>query len=180
MVGAESQPFGMLWARRPMGEGAPDLVLCWPGRTVAEYARAGVSDYLGRIRRHRSCRCLVVPEEAAGNRYSKSHRMARDGRSILKRLEPLKPLYMVVVDPRGRMLGSKEFARFVHRQCYDDSRTLAFVVGGPDGVAGVVRDCADMVLALSPMTLPHDMARLILVEQVYRGLTLIHGLPYSR
>ena len=57
---------------------------------------------------------------------------------------------------------------------------LAFVVGGPDGVGPGVRGAADLLLGLSHLTLPHDMARVVLAEQIYRGFTLIHGLPYDR
>lgn len=158
----------------------PDVVLVWPGKTTAEYAKAGIADYSQRIARFRRCECLVVSEEPSSGRYSDAHRLEREGKGILKRLESVKPLYVVVVDPRGRMMDSREFADLLQRQCYDDARTLAFVVGGPDGVAPAVRDRADFLLGLSKMTLPHDMARLLLMEQLYRGFTLIHGLPYSR
>ena len=162
-----------------MAEG-PELVLCWPGKTVAEYAKAGISDYLDRIRRFRSCECLVVPEEYPSKQYSEEHRLEREGKRVLERIQAVKPLYLAVVDPRGKMFDSHELADLLKRQCYDDARTLVFLVGGPDGVAPLVRESADMLLGLSRMTLPHDMARLMLTEQLYRGFTLIHGLPYSR
>ena len=163
-----------------MSGGAPQLVLCWPGRTTAEYARIGVTEYLGRIRRFRTCECFVVPEEPVGKKYSEAHRVGREGKSILKRLATLESTYLVVVDPVGKHLTSAGFARLLERQCYDSARTLTFVVGGPDGIAPIVKDQADMLLGLSQMTLPHDMARLLLVEQLYRGLTIIRGLPYDR
>ena len=163
-----------------MSEGAPNLVLCWPGRTAAEYARIGVTEYLGRIRHFRSCECLVVAEEPVTKKYSEAHIIEREGKSILKRLAALESMYLVVVDPAGKQLDSAGFARLLERQCYDSARTLTFVVGGPGGVAPAVKEQADMLLGLSRMTLPHDMARLLLVEQVYRGFTIIRGLPYNR
>jgi len=163
-----------------MAEPAPDLVMCWPGKTAAEYARIGIDEYLQRIRRFRRCECLTVSEEPSGGHYSDAHRQERQGKAILKRLEAVRPHFLVVVDPRGKPMDSRDFADLLQRQCYDDARTLAFVVGGPDGVASGVRDEADLLLGLSRMTLPHDMARLFLTEQVYRGLTIIHGLPYNR
>ena len=163
-----------------MSGGRSDLVLCWPGRTTAEYARIGVTEYLGRIRRFRTCECLVVPEEPAGKKYSQAHRIEREGKSIINGLGKLGSAFLVVVDPAGKYLDSAGFARLLERQCYDSARTLTFVVGGPDGVAPIVKDRADMLLGLSRMTLPHDMARLLLVEQIYRGFTIIRGLPYDR
>ena len=156
------------------------MVLCWPGRTTAEYARIGVAEYTKRIRRFRTCECFVVPEEPAAKKYTASHRVEREGASILKRLSTLGSMYLIVVDPAGKQLETPGFARLLERQCYDSARTLAFVVGGPDGVARIVKEKADMLLGLSRMTLPHDMARLLLVEQIYRGLTIIKGLPYDR
>ena len=159
---------------------SPAIVLCWPGKTAAEYARLGSDDYLARIRRFRTCECVVVSEEPSGKQYSAAHRLERQGKAILKRLEAFSPMFLVVLDPRGRTLDSPKFAELLQRQCYDNARILAFVVGGPDGVASGVRDRADLLLSLSSMTLPHDMARLLLTEQIYRGFTIIHGLPYSR
>ena len=163
-----------------MADSKADLLLCWPGKTTAEYARAGVDDYLERIRRFRSCRCLIAPSEPETSRFSDEHRLEREARGISKKLDPWRPCFVVVVDPRGKQLVSREFADLLQRQCYDDARPLAFVVGGPDGVATSIRDEADMLLGLARMTLPHDMARLLLVEQIYRGFTIIHGLPYNR
>lgn len=158
----------------------PGIVLCWPGKTAAEYARAGIEEYLSRIRRWRTCKCVVVSEEPSGNHYSEEHRLERQGKAILRCLEAFSPLFLVVLDQQGRPLDSPKFANFLQRQCYDDARTLAFVVGGPAGVNSGVRDRANLLLGLSNMTLPHDMARLFLTEQIYRGFTIIHGLPYSR
>ena len=121
-----------------------------------------------------------MSEEPSGKQYSDEHRLQRQGEAILKRLQPLEPYSLVVVDPRGKSLDSPEFAELLQRQCYDDARILVFVVGGPDGIALGLRDRADLLLGLSRMTLPHDMARVVLAEQVYRGFMLIHGLPYNR
>lgn len=157
---------------------APGLVLCWPGKTTAEYAQVGIADYLERIRRFRDCKRLAVSE--ARGRLRRAEKLDREGKTIVERLEPFQPRYLALVDPRGKTMTSEGFARFLRRQCYDDARSLTFVVGGPDGVSGALRQEADLLLGLSTMTLPHDMARLVLVEQIYRGFTLIHGMPYSR
>jgi 23S rRNA (pseudouridine1915-N3)-methyltransferase len=158
----------------------PALVLCWPGKTSAAYARLGIDEYLARIRRYRSCEILTVAEEPPGKQYSAAHRLEREGRSLLDRLEAVRPYYLVAVDPRGKSMDSRDFADLLRRQCYDVPRILAFAVGGPDGLATGVRERADLLLGLSRMTLPHDMARLFLAEQIYRGFTVIHGHPYSR
>jgi 23S rRNA (pseudouridine1915-N3)-methyltransferase len=163
-----------------MAERAPHIVLCWPGKTTAPYARIGIEEYLKRIRRFRRCRCVVVPEEPAGKQYSDEHRLERQEKGILARLAAFDPYYLVLLDPGGKALDSRKFATLLQRQCYDEGRVLAFVVGGPDGVSEGLRGRANVLLGLSSMTLPHDLARLLLTEQIYRGFTIIHGLPYSR
>ena len=163
-----------------MGPRGFDLILCWVGKTVAEYARTGISDYLSRIDRYRSSKIVTVPEEPQGRQYTVAHRLEREGRSILQRLAGFEPAGVVVVDARGRQLDSRGFARLVQKHSYEDTRALVFVVGGPDGLAPMVRERADELLGLSRLTLPHDMARLLLAEQIYRAFTIIHGQPYAR
>ncbi len=163
-----------------MADSPPQVVLCWPGKTSAAYASLGIQDYVSRIRKFRRCECVVIAEEPSTKQYSVEHRLERQGKAILKRLEAFRPFFLVALDPRGKSMESRKFADLLQRQCYDDARILAFVVGGPDGLSPAVRGRADLLLGLSCMTLPHDMARLFLTEQIYRGFTAIHGLPYSR
>lgn len=163
-----------------MADRAAQIALCWPGKTSAAYANFGIDEYVSRIRRFRTCECVVVPEEPATKQYSDEHRLERQSDALVKRLEAFQPYFLAVLDLRGKSMDSRKFAALIQRQCYDDGRTLAFVVGGPDGVSEGLRGRADVLLALSPMTLPHDLARLFLTEQIYRAFTIIHRLPYSR
>ncbi len=157
-----------------------ELVFLWVGKTKAPYARLGVEEYLGRVRRYQPCRIVTVSEERQDSRYSMAHRVERDSARILSRLGDLEPAFVLVIDPRGQDTNSRDLADLLRRVCYEDSRRLVFVVGGPDGLSSRVRDRADHVLGLSHLTFPHDMARLLLAEQVYRALTIIHGRPYDR
>ncbi|NKB86869.1 MAG: 23S rRNA (pseudouridine(1915)-N(3))-methyltransferase RlmH [Acidobacteria bacterium] len=157
-----------------------DLAFCWPGKTSAAYARDGMDDYLGRIGRYQKCRVVITPEEPRSGRYSQEHRVEREGEGILKRLKDLDPFWLCALHPAGKPLNTGDFAKLVRRQLQDDGRTPVFVVGGPDGLSYAVQKRADRLLGMSSFTLPHDMARLVLVEQVYRALTIIHGHPYDR
>ena len=156
------------------------LAFCWPGKTSAAYARQGIDDYLGRIERYRKCRVLVSPEEPRTRQYSKEHRVEREGAGILKRLGDVDPAWVCALHPGGKPMNTTEFAELLRRQLDEDGRTPVFVVGGPDGLSYPVQKRADRLLGMSSFTLPHDMARLVLVEQVYRALTIIHGHPYDR
>lgn len=156
------------------------IVFCWVGKTSAEYARVAEKLYLPRIRRYREARTLVVSEERQGSRYSADHRVEREGERILARLDGLDNPFVFALDPRGKAYGSREFAEQVRAGAWETGRPLAIVVGGPDGLSSGVRQRADRLLGLTRLTLPHDLARVVILEQTYRAMTILHGHPYDR
>jgi 23S rRNA (pseudouridine1915-N3)-methyltransferase len=111
---------------------------------------------------------------------SKSDRSMRareeEGAAILRQVDDE---FVVLLDERGRPLSSLELAERVEHWQHD-GRNLCFVIGGPDGVAGTVRDRADFSWSLSRLTLPHGLARILCVEQLYRAWSLTAGHPYHR
>lgn len=101
-------------------------------------------------------------------------RELRDGKQALAAIP--KRAFTVQLDPGGSQCDSEAFARFIgERQL--DGRTLCFVIGGPDGIE--VPDC-DMKLSLGPLTLPHQLARVVLLEQLLRAHAILAGEPYHR
>ena len=87
---------------------------------------------------------------------------------------------VVLCDERGTGYTSREFARFVQGERERAAEDLVFVVGGAFGVGDAIRDRAWRTLALAPWTLPHELARLVLAEQLYRAGTLIRGEQYHK
>ena len=85
----------------------------------------------------------------------------------------------VFLDPAGKPLDSDAFAALVGKAELE-ARDVVFLVGGHDGLPGEWRPRADMLLSLSAMTMPHELARAVLAEQVYRALTILRGHPYPR
>lgn len=85
----------------------------------------------------------------------------------------------VLLDEGGESLTSRGLAKRIGARLRD-GRDLCLVLGGPDGFAPEARSAADLVLSLSAMTLPHELARLVLVEQLYRAHTILEGHPYHR
>ncbi len=83
----------------------------------------------------------------------------------------------IVLMEEGKSFASIPFAECLKRF---GSQRLAFVIGGANGIAPEIKTSAQLQLSLSPMTLPHEMARLLLVEQIYRATTIIQGGPYHR
>jgi 23S rRNA (pseudouridine1915-N3)-methyltransferase len=88
--------------------------------------------------------------------------------------------FLVLLDVEGRQWSSPELAAELERWQNEGRREVAFVIGGHLGVAEDVRARADVCWSLSRLTLTHEMARLVLAEQLYRGFTILRGLPYQK
>jgi len=85
----------------------------------------------------------------------------------------------VLLDPRGEALGSDAIAKRL-RGWNDNGRDVIFIIGGPDGLAPTLSDQADLRLAFGPLTWPHQLVRIMLLEQIYRAVTILSGHPYHR
>jgi len=91
----------------------------------------------------------------------------------------LKEKFLIALDPQGPMLTSEGFAHFLEKQWMEQGATLTFVIGGAEGLPSSIREKAPL-LSLSKMTFTHQMARLILVEQIYRALEILKGSGYHK
>ena len=85
----------------------------------------------------------------------------------------------ILLDPAGKPLDSVQFSRLIGK-AEQEARDLVFVVGGADGLPPGWRERADLLLSLSPMTYPHELARAMIAEQIYRAFTMLRGHPYPR
>jgi 23S rRNA (pseudouridine1915-N3)-methyltransferase len=90
------------------------------------------------------------------------------------------PSFRVVLDERGKALGSDDFAHLLERHVDQGTASVVFLIGGPDGHAPVMRQKAGLVLSFGPMTWPHRLARVMLAEQIYRAVTILVKHPYHR
>jgi 23S rRNA (pseudouridine1915-N3)-methyltransferase len=88
--------------------------------------------------------------------------------------------FTIVLDERGQTIDSLKFAKWLERLTIDNPHGVNFVLGGDVGLDGIVKQRADRLLSLSAMTLPHQIARVVLVEQIYRACTLMRNIPYHK
>ena len=116
-----------------------------------------------------------IPEARQGGAAARKHDEAE---RLLR--AAAKADFRIALDERGKALSSDAFAKLLGRKRDDGIATLAFLIGGPDGHGKAATDAADLTLSLGPMTLPHGLARVVLVEQVYRAATILSGHPYHR
>lgn len=151
------------------------IVLAAVGRPRGPLAPA-VAEYEARAARYWPFEAHAVREEPARG-ASPDEVRAREGERLLARA----PAGAVVVacDERGDAWTSARFAAWLAEQ-RDAARDVAFVIGGAYGLASAVRDAARVRLAVAPWTLPHEMARLVLAEQLYRAGTIARGEPYHK
>lgn len=138
------------------------------GKPALAYAKAGVEEYLKRLSRSGGCELVIVK---AGTSEEVSARL----------LERSQGCYRIALDERGECLGTRAFAdRLDALALRGDVKTVAFLIGAADGHTGSLRDACDLILTLSPFTLQHELALLVLLEQLYRVASLKSGAPYHR
>ncbi len=157
------------------------LGLLWVGRTRDSGVRAAIERYVDRIARYVPVDVVEVKEDQAADRHAETGATRNEGRRLRERLPPGHEV--VVLDVRGREMTSEEFAEFLQGRMNAASASrkgLTFVLGGHLGLDGETKRIADHAISLSRMTLPHELARLVAVEQIYRGLSIVHGARYHR
>ncbi|HKG48760.1 MAG TPA: 23S rRNA (pseudouridine(1915)-N(3))-methyltransferase RlmH [Pyrinomonadaceae bacterium] len=148
--------------------------IVWTGKTRDARLRALVDDYAGRLSHF--VRCEVTELRELG-RADKSG-IDRETKRISDALRP--GAVTVLLDPEGAEWTSQQLAAQVQSWEGSGVKEVAFVIGGPNGLAGDFKARADKRWSLSRLTLTHEMARVLLFEQLYRAYTIIHGLPYQK
>ena len=134
-------------------------------RTKAEAMDRLLADYTERIARYTPCDFQLFDSEAPLLEW-------------LDRQPGRAPAYAVLLDSRGRQFSSEDFAAQISRLRDSGTQNLVFAVGPADGWSATARTRANLLLSFGLMTLPHQLARVVLAEQVYRALTIIAGHPY--
>lgn len=153
------------------------VTLCAVGRLKAGPEQALISDYVDRF--DRTGRALGLgPLDLREVEDRKGGGMAGEA-ALLRRAIP-EGAVRVVLDERGKMLGSPQLADLLARWRDDGRGDVAFVIGGADGTDPALRADADLLLSFGPMVWPHMLARVMLSEQLYRAATILAGSPYHR
>lgn len=149
------------------------LVLIMVGCTERGYAAQGLEHYLERIGHFAPVEERIVAESRAREPL---RRIGEESAGILAAITAGDRV--VVLDERGTLMGSPDFARRLARFRDQGTRRIVFVTGGAYGMNDAVRTRADLVLALSPMVFPHQLVRVVLAEQIYRAFTILAGRGY--
>ncbi|HYH06090.1 MAG TPA: 23S rRNA (pseudouridine(1915)-N(3))-methyltransferase RlmH [Thermoanaerobaculia bacterium] len=150
----------------------------WSGSHADAELAGAVEKYLGRIKHFYPIEVIEVPSERGRQAQSDVAIMRAQSARLLSAIPDRG--YVVVLDERGQTFDSLKFAKWIERLTIDSPYGVNFVIGGDVGFDDSVRKRADKLLALSPMTLPHQFARVILLEQIYRACTLMRNISYHK
>jgi 23S rRNA (pseudouridine1915-N3)-methyltransferase len=143
------------------------IKVAWIGKTKEPAIESLTAEYLKRISRYAEITGLAVKDEAAILSLASGERQKqKNDRHKL-----------ALLDSRGKQFSSEELAQFLDREQLN-AIPLLFAIGGSDGFSEVAKRQADFTLSLGKMTLPHELARVVLVEQLYRAFTILKNHPY--
>lgn len=146
------------------------------GRCRDRHLAAAIADYELRAARYWPIEVAEV-REASGRGVSASDARAREGARLLERVPPA--ALVIACDERGERLTSAQFASMLSAE-RDRARDVAFVIGGAFGLSDEVRQQVARTIQMAPWTLPHEVARFVLAEQLYRAGTIVRGEPYHK
>ncbi len=160
-----------------MKKGRSDkIVVAAVGKLRRREWKALQEDYLQRLQRYTDVR-LVEVKDAVGHGYPDVVAMRREGEQLLKASAAARRRILLTSD--GKEMSSEGLAAFIQVQMetYDQ---IAFLIGGPLGFADEVSNSADACLSLSRLTFPHELARIVFLEQLYRAFTILRGHKYHK
>ena len=150
------------------------LKFIWPGKTKDEHVRALLAEYLKRLQRFVRCEVIETRDFSGSDRAS----VEKESAALLAAVADGSLMMLLEVD--GREWSSHELAEQVRRWENDSVKEIAVVIGGQDGVSAEVAQRAQKKWRLSRLTLTHEMARVLAVEQIYRAYTINRGMPYQK
>jgi 23S rRNA (pseudouridine1915-N3)-methyltransferase len=153
--------------------------LIWVGSNADAELGSAIERYCSRIKHFFPIEVIEIEGAKRGRQSERDGSIIRDHSARLVAAIPNRG-YTVVLDERGRSMDSLKFAKWLERLTTDQPHGVTFVLGGDVGFDERVRQRGDELLSLSAMTLPHQMARVILVEQIYRACTVMRNIPYHK
>lgn len=138
--------------------------------------RAAADEYLKRLKHYVNIQEIELKSEASP-KLSEQQIRERESRQMMDLVAP--STYLFVLDERGKLMNSVQFSEVIGR-LMSQSQDMAFVIGGAYGHHECLRQRANMVFGLSPLTFPHELARVLVYEQIYRAMTILKNEPYHK
>ena len=151
------------------------------GKLKEKYLKDGIAEYSKRISRFAAVEMIELADEKTPDRASDSENekiLDLEGNRILSKIGDRE--FVVVLAIEGKTLSSEEFSKQLEQASINGYSTLTFVIGGSLGLSHQVKKRANLFLSFGRLTLPHQLMRLVLTEQIYRAFTIQQGSPYHK
>lgn len=151
------------------------------GKLKEKYLKDGIAEYSKRISRFATVEMIELADEKTPDRASDSENekiLDLEGNRILSKIGDRE--FVVVLAIEGKTLSSEEFSKQLEQASINGSSTLTFVIGGSLGLSKEVKKRANLSVSFGRLTLPHQLMRLVLIEQIYRAFTIQQGSPYHK
>lgn len=158
-----------------------NIMIITVGKLKERYFREAVEEYSTRLSKYCRLEIAEVPDEKAPENLSPAQELIviqKEGQGILKYVK--EDTYVIALAIQGRQVSSEGLADFINDLGIKGKSNITFVIGGSLGLSDEVLKRADFKLSFSHMTFPHQLMRVILLEQIYRGFRIIKGEPYHK
>lgn len=146
------------------------------GKTHDAYVKSGIEEFTKRASNYFPVQWTILPVPKNAGMLSEADLKKREGEMILNFLK--EDDYLIALDEKGKELTSEGLANFLQQRANESAKNLVFLIGGAYGLDEKVLKAARLKWALSPLTFPHQLVRLILAEQVYRACTILRNEKY--
>lgn len=152
------------------------ITLAVIGKTEVGFVRQGIEEYVKRLQHYVQFNIQYISDVKGTRNMSEAQQKVAEGRALLSALESSD--HVVLLDEHGAERTSVDYSQWLERRMASGSKRLVFVVGGPYGFSPDVYQRSNEKISLSKMTFPHELVRLIFVEQLYRAFTILRHEPY--
>lgn len=155
-------------------------ILC-VGKIKEDYLRAAIAEYLKRLQKYCKLNIIEVADEKTVDKQSKAldeQVKSREGERLIKYIKD--DAYVITLEIGGKILDSVEFSSLIDKLSVNSVSNIQFIIGGSLGLSPDVLKKSDMALSFSKMTFPHQLMRVILLEQIYRGYRISNNEPYHK
>jgi 23S rRNA (pseudouridine1915-N3)-methyltransferase len=146
------------------------------GKTDNKALQTLIDDYTKRLSFYVKFDIDIIPDIKNVKNLSEAQQKEKEGELILSKITPTD--HLILLDENGKTFNSVGFSDFLQKKMNAGIKTLVFVIGGPYGFSGTVYQKSQGKVSLSEMTFSHQMVRLFVIEQIYRGFTILKNEPY--
>jgi 23S rRNA (pseudouridine1915-N3)-methyltransferase len=146
------------------------------GKTNQDFVRQGLNEFCNRLTHYLPFELEIIPDIKNTKHLSSKQQKEKEGELILQSFQTGD--YIVLLDEEGKEFTSTKFAGYIEKKIHTGLKRLVFVVGGAYGFSSAIYEAAHEKMALSKMTFPHQLVRLIFIEQLYRAMTILNNEPY--